>query len=554
MEKVTKYWLIGILFLALLLRLPGLWYGLPMWLIEDEPAFVTSALKMIELKNPIPAMNYDEFKGLLYYQPLLPLFYILPFGALLAGKLALFSGNFQEFIFYLKADLSDFFILARIIALAFSTATIWLTYTIGKNIFNNERVGLFSALFLSLSLLHINFSPVGKEWMPTMAMILAALYMLSKNNWAARKRYLTAGLLAGLAFGFSNAGGFAMPLILFWYLFMEKHSILSALKEKYLYQVLLIFLAIAAATTAIAPFDFFIAGGERTISEAKSLAGWVGSFYVYLWPIATSEPILSLFALAGLTLAFKKRKEYFYFISVFVLSYVSVFYLIFYHQHRYLLPIFPLLAISAGYGLSETINYLLAKSKAGAYAMAVIAIIGLLIPAIKFVQITYNNDARIIAKNWIEENLPENAKIITYAELTRLNSKKEAIEEQESIDPSSLRQIDYAEKHFGANPKAKKSFHALNLYSIGNKEFFMDLENYIKENDYQYLLISLEKGQNLDYLEYFGGIRAGSDLVTSFGDEENKPNHLSIGEMGSLKNLLRIKNVGPTIGVYRLRE
>jgi hypothetical protein len=389
-----------------------------------------------------------------------------------------------------------------------------------------------------------------------MTMMLAAFYALSQNNWGAQKRYLLAGLFAGLAFGFSNVGGFAMPLILFWYLFMEKHSVFEALKEKYLYQVLLIFLAIASATTAIAPFDFFIAGGEKTISEAKSLLGWIKSFYAYLWPIATSEPILGLFALAGLTFALKRRREYFYFISVFILSYISIFYLIFYHQHRYLLPIFPLLAISAGYGLAESINYLRVKS--ASYLLLMFVILGLLIPAIKFSQITYNNDARIIAKNWIENNLPADAKIITYAELTRLNSTREAIGEQESIDSNSLRQIDYAEKHFGTNPNAKKSFHALNLYSVGNDEFFNKLEEYLKENNYKYMLISLEQTPNLSYLPTFKKIAENSKLIIKFEDpvklqpKSTIIHHLTIDNFQTLPTLFRLKFGGQAVALYEL--
>lgn len=567
MEKIAsliknlenKRWLMLILIMTILLRLPGILYGFPMWLIEDEPAFVTSALKMIELKNPIPALNYDEFKGLLYYQPLLPLFYLIPFGILLIGKLAVFSGNFQEFIFYTKADLSSFFILARLIALAFSAATVLLTYAISKNIFGNKKIGLLSATFLSLSLLHINFSPIGKEWMPTLTMLLGAIYLLSNKNISEQKRYLLSGLFAGLAFGFSNVGGFTMPLILLWYLFMDNNSIWKVFKEKYLYQVLTIFLAIAAITTAVAPFDFFIAGGERTISEPKNIAGWLKNFYVFLWPVAKTEPILSIFTFIGLIFSIKKYRGYFNMIMAFIMIYISAFYILFYHQHRYLLPLFPLLAITAGFGLYESKKYIEGKSKLATNLMLVLVMAGLLIPAMKFSQVTYNNDVRIIARKWIIDNLPENTKILTYSELTRLNSTREAILEQENIDPNSLRQIDYAEKYFGKNPNAEKSFHALNLYSVSNNDFFENIEEYIEKNNYKYLLISLEQTPNLNHIEKLWGIANKSKEVRIFRDsnklqpEETIIHHLTIDNFGNIINLFKLNYGGQPLGLYEIK-
>ena len=55
--KKSKLILVAILLLALGVRLIGIDYGLPLALVHDEPPFIFGALKMLELKTLIPALN-----------------------------------------------------------------------------------------------------------------------------------------------------------------------------------------------------------------------------------------------------------------------------------------------------------------------------------------------------------------------------------------------------------------------------------------------------------------------------------------------------------------
>src|SRR3989344_5711226 len=64
-----RYILGAIMVFAFLVRIVGIGYGLPLWLFDDEPSLVTSALKMLESKTLIPRLNQEEFKQLLYYPP-----------------------------------------------------------------------------------------------------------------------------------------------------------------------------------------------------------------------------------------------------------------------------------------------------------------------------------------------------------------------------------------------------------------------------------------------------------------------------------------------------
>src|SRR3989344_8778346 len=105
-----KLLLVYILLFSFLVRLAGIGYGLPLWLIDDEPPFTLAALKMIQLKTPLPVFHLDEFKAFLYYPPYLSYLYLFPFSVLLAAKYLFFSGGLDQFLYYVNIDLSPFFL------------------------------------------------------------------------------------------------------------------------------------------------------------------------------------------------------------------------------------------------------------------------------------------------------------------------------------------------------------------------------------------------------------------------------------------------------------
>ena len=91
MKSLNKS-LIFILALAFLARIVGISYGLPLWLVDDEPPFTLAALKMLQLKTLIPASQLADFKTVLYYPPYLSYLYLPFFAALVAIKLLLYDG------------------------------------------------------------------------------------------------------------------------------------------------------------------------------------------------------------------------------------------------------------------------------------------------------------------------------------------------------------------------------------------------------------------------------------------------------------------------------
>src|SRR3989338_8868905 len=81
-----------ILALAALLRLAGVAYGLPFWLVDDEPPFILAALKMLELKTALPFLHATDFQTILYYPPSLSYLFLIPFAPLAGAKPLFFAG------------------------------------------------------------------------------------------------------------------------------------------------------------------------------------------------------------------------------------------------------------------------------------------------------------------------------------------------------------------------------------------------------------------------------------------------------------------------------
>src|ERR1041385_6730956 len=84
-SKVPGRWIACILLLAALLRVTGVDFGLPFWLANDELPLVGGAMRMIELRNPIPGMNPGPME-ILYYPVGLPWLYLVVWAPVLLAK------------------------------------------------------------------------------------------------------------------------------------------------------------------------------------------------------------------------------------------------------------------------------------------------------------------------------------------------------------------------------------------------------------------------------------------------------------------------------------
>lgn len=440
------FFIVVIVFLAFILRIWGVAYGLPGLFVGDEKSIVGGALKMMYERNIFPVLAPDTFR-LLYYPVLIPwicLIFFVPwsFFVYLTGDFVSVSALRDHFTLNPEA----FFLIARLINVFFSTAIIFLIYVVGKKIFS-YRAGVLAALIYAVSYLPIHQGHFVKHWNVGGFMAVFVLYfafLILKNPcW---RNYIWAGVFIGLA-GFSDYVHVVYGLIIaFVHFFVLKLS----LKEKFLSRkfwtcvlIAIIIFIIIGILTYPQEFQRLVLGEDSTATAVKSVTGlWqvVSEVIMTLFNLETVLFILSI--LGGLFLFFRDKKLFLVFIFIPVLS-PFLYYFILHFEPRYVLLFLPILGILAGHGLDRLISLLKIKS---IFLIILFSLVVISLPlrnAIIFDKIISQTDTRILAKNWIESNIPYGSKIIINSWEFNLIRNSDCIYDQQQANNISLRTRDY---------------------------------------------------------------------------------------------------------------
>lgn len=557
-EKIILFLILG---LALILRVVGVGYGLPLQLHDDEAPFILAALKMIQLKTVLPVLHMDEFKPILFYLPYASYLY-LPFFLVymaFAGLYGWATGTFpiaslQDF---LLSDLSPFFLIARLMSVLAGITTIYFVYRAGRQIFN-EKIGLMASFLLATSLLHITLSISARHWIWLGLIIAAVLAILTWPDWSFKKRYLCAVIVAGLGAGFNIMSVVALIIIIAHYFLIEKRHWREMLSDKFIYGITALFVVLVALPIMLYPAGLGF-GVDVSVGSAKTFTDALKSFYYFLWPIGVSEPILSGVAILGLVLLFIKRDRFAWVATLFIVLYVLIFYFGFYFAHRFVLGLYPVLAILGGYGVWEIwrflstlrINYL-SQTALNVFAMTILIMIFALpmVAALRLDYLAVRGDAKSLAREWMEENIGEEARVIVAAKRTRLSTTKNALLVQEKLDQSSIRRSEVAEVSFQKNPHNYKSFNAVNLDAVGNEEFYNNVDNYIKESGFEYLLISPDDLTASRRSSFYEATRH-AELLVYFGSQDENYSLTKAQFKGFFTKLFKMSEFGSMTAIYK---
>jgi hypothetical protein len=541
---------------AFLVRILGINYGLPLWLVADEPPFIFGALKMIELKTLIPALHSGEFEAALYYPPYIPYFYLIPFGIFLGLKYLFIGGGLESFKNIIVADPSRLFMIARFLMAILGTATIWLVYKISKNIFKSEAGALLSAGFLAFSFIHANFSHWGRHWIPVAFVFSLVIYVLSREDFSLKKKYLSASLIAGIGAGVNYQSAVSIIFILLWFIFYDRLLSAKIFREKWIYASIALFLVLILLAYFLYPAGFVV--GKKSIVGERNLSGFLGGYIFHATNLFYNDPAILLFTVLGLILSFFYGRKYFLVATGFIFSYIAVFYILVFHVDRYILMLLPLFAITAGYGLLKLWEKINVKFK---FLVIGLGIISFVFPAamiIKFDWLLLRNDIRIQVINWVESSIPKNSKIAILASFMRMPTTPEAIKELKKIDKNALRQVDFVESAL----KNRGDYYNLNLYTASSDDFYGKIKKYLKENHYEYLIVenafAKEKGVNDvkkigTAIKIFDGYTdEAKDLVNWFGGGDKNSYGTVPWFIGGWKNIFKLKNNGPQIIILKL--
>lgn len=435
--------LIGICIFALAVRVPTIGYGLPYHLYGDEETNVYGALEMLQLHTLLPALHPAEFNNIFYEPPVTAYIFAAAFIPTIALDYLMHGmPSLAAFKAMLTIDPSIFWYVARSIEVAFSIASIVLVYSIGKMLFKQERAALLSAAFYATSFTATTLAATARHWTIGVFFMLAALAcaLAAFERGRPRERYLVwGGVLLGLCFGASYLVC-AIPLALLIILWRHGWHIDRASVES----VLGYFLpaaAVALLTIAVAPWPFFAQVLYHVVPAGQR--SWSAFFSYYGYALWQYEAPLAIFATLGALMLLYARRALALLFGVFFVGAIVLMYYFMPNLARYLLPLIPLLALMAGYGLAQISTH-------APYRQVVVPLLALILliytAAVygRYEVLMLRNDTSVDALQWIERNIPTGSSIIVESDTMHFYATQTSLAAEARIWPARLRSNDRA--------------------------------------------------------------------------------------------------------------
>ncbi len=570
--------ILWILFLALMLRLWGITYGFPLFLVNDEPALVLGALKMMELKTLIPALHQDEFKKVLYYPPLPSYFYLVTLAPVIALKYAL-SGfpPLADFKDAIALDPTFIWVAARVLNALIGVGAVFVTYLLTKKATGSERASLLAALFLSLSFYHLQLSQVVRHWMPAALLIyLAWLKAADLKTSDSKKLYFLSGLFTGLGGGVNTSSAIAVLPGLIAHFSRKGQSLGKKIISLRLGLFLLTALAVALLFVALYPYGLTRGEGAGTVGGDfsmrlgfilnRSLSGWSAFILDYLKLLVRYETILLAASLIGAAALFRKNRTFVTTVFLFSVFYLTLLYLFFNAIPRALVFILPAMAVMAGYGADR----LMLKAQShlrpawrNAFALYGAAFLIFfaypLVVDLRYNLVLNRKDTRLVAKEWIEKNIPPGAKILADLQYLRLINTKEGISDLEKLDPSGLRSSDRALLRRDGKTYPSPAFYVLNLHFISpsKPERLTASPDYFKKLGFKYVIVEYEYADRSDLYPPTRRLVESLERVARFqpyfSDGFRRSLDIS-GEIATINplGLFKLERFGQAVDVYKL--
>ncbi len=548
LHRVSQQSIIIVLILlaALGLRLWGINFGLPYEYHVDEVQYVRQAASMGEdgleptwWNNP-PFFKYvllAEYSGL--------------YGV---GRLFGWYSSTHDFGAQSTFDPSLLYLLGRVTSALLGTLTVYLVYLIGKEGYNG-RTGIIAASFLATSFIHVRDSHYATNDIAVTFLITIALLAAIKITTSHQKRwYVLAGSAVGLGIATKYTAVFAVsPLIVAHLLSPD----IQFKKPIHLQINRLILFAACVVAAAIIGSPYFIITPQSVISDAyealylagqRGFEGWeidpAGGYIFYfktlVWGLGW--PLL-IIALASLLKALNRRSAADWILFI----YIGVMYALMGRQQmyfsRFVLPIIPALLILAA-SLTDSIitKTIHSRSKKASAALTVL-ILGLITiqPITSIIRHNYlltMPDTRSIAKQWIETNIANEAKIATDWPM-----------HGPPLSTSSLEK-----------PQSNRTYNVTIIGAKGLSEHPLD---WYKEKNYDYLIttsfineIPLQDAQRqASRVAFYASLDHNLELVYEIRPHEGEqaPTFIFDEIYGPAVSLWERDYPGPTIKVYAIR-
>jgi hypothetical protein len=392
-----------------LLRLWGIKQGLPYsYNVDEATHFVPRAVAFFSHDlNPRYFLNPPAYSYLVHV------------------VLELWFGSADAVTRSYASDPTSVFIVARVVAAALGTLAVWLTYLAGGRLFN-RTVGLLAAAIFGLAFLPIFYSHLALNDVPALAPVALSLYGIGGVMRRGRYRdYAIAGLGIGLAAATKYTGGVTLVCLLGAFVSDAAGGSLWPSAKR-----LVVGLAVALAAFVIAnPYSVLdFAAFHAGVTQQQSLAGGAdpvklgtnpgSGIYYYLWTFTWGlgwGPTLA--AIGGAILLVARRR----FAMALVLLPAPIAFIVFMGDQqrffgRWLMPIFPIVALLAAYGTVELVKWLRRSVRIPALVLGTAAVVLLLAQSV--VAVVHNDtvlsrpDTRNLTRSWMVAHVPAGSKVV----------------------------------------------------------------------------------------------------------------------------------------------
>jgi tetratricopeptide (TPR) repeat protein len=345
----------------------------------------------------------------------------------LEGILKYPLGIRQSFIEHI--DVFRIILIGRVLAGIIGAITIPIVYLIGKRLFN-EKTGMISAGIMAVVYLHVAQSHYAYVDVPQTFFLTLSFYFMVKVSSGemtpnkVRGNSFLAGVFLALAIATKiSAVPGALSLIFAHYL--KEREIRRLIKSRYLYISIagLIFgYGLCTPWYLVRPAGLYrdIKGLLNLLYSPLSPATVYGQPFDILRGIKNVGTIvfehigihlILLFLFVLVIIVIKKEWKVFFVLS-FPLAYLPFFISATWHDQRELVPILPFLVIIIAYGISRVVD-ILPFSRKG--IILLVFSLSIIFPSLwislKAGYFFWQKDTRVLAAEWIKENIPPGAKI-----------------------------------------------------------------------------------------------------------------------------------------------
>lgn len=455
-ERVLVLIIAGFIFIAM----TGLFYnfGLATTVNDETPPFV-AALKMIAEHTLRPA--YSTF----YYLPVAA-YSLLPFALLAIVALPVLGvvasiDTLKEFVILNFAQLLPW---ARLASVFYGVLAIFVLYHIALRFFGRGSTALLATFFFSTSLLFVQLAHFGRVWSPMLLAILFTLWMTLKLfDEPTLRRYLFVGVGIALSFGFNMIG--ILVYVPFVVAHALKHKGKSFIEKFFLHRdfvfVHIILIGSVLLFYYLNPYGFenyigflkrfFLmfstsSGAVQIISGGNTHfcgSGLVSGLIYYPRILIEYEFPLALFSLLGIiffwTKVIEKRSEVAilgsftaaYIVGITLISVLGINTC----EPRYILPIVPVLAL-----LSAIFVTAIREKVSRHFSLFVICaatLIALYGPVLFDLRLALPS-TRLLAREWIIQNVPDGARMVMFDETLDISEDEETLRDIRRYAPYFL--------------------------------------------------------------------------------------------------------------------